>query len=88
MLYGRHLRLLESFYLDDTNGTIVDAGGPGSPSASSGGGGGGGSSGGGCFIATTSSGLTHITAVPMIPYLALMLVLFVIGKALQGGRKR
>ena len=72
------------------NGTIVDAGGPGSPQASSGGGGGGGggSSGGGCFIATTSPGLSHITAVPMIPYLARMLLLFVISKATQRGRKQ
>jgi len=70
------------------NGTIVDAGGPGSPSASGGSGGGGGSSGGGCFIATTSSGLPNITVVSMMPYLALMLMLFVIGKAAQGGRKR
>jgi len=41
--------------LDDTNGIIVDAGGPGSPApaaTSSGGGGGGG--GGGCFIATAA----------------------------------
>ena len=52
------------------------------------GGGGGGGSSGGCFIATTSSGLSHITAVSMIPYLALMLLLFVIGKAAHGGRKR
>jgi len=69
------------------NGTIVDAGGPGSPAASTGGGGGGG--GGGCFIATTSSGLFHMSAAPMAPYLALMLLLFVIGKAtVQGRRKR
>ncbi|MHC4245095.1 MAG: LamG-like jellyroll fold domain-containing protein, partial [Planctomycetota bacterium] len=40
--------------LDNTNGTIVDAGGPGSPppAAQSGGGGGGG----GCFIATAANG--------------------------------
>ena len=77
--------------LDDTNGTIVEPGGPAFASDSSddgtGGGGGGGSSGG-CFIATTSSGLPDITVVPMLPYLALMLLLFVIDKASQGGRKR
>ena len=69
------------------NGTIVEPGGPAFASTSTGGGGGGGG-GGGCFIATTSSGLSHITAIPMIPYLALMLLLFVIGKAAHGGRKR
>ncbi|MBT8356716.1 MAG: hypothetical protein KJO61_02990, partial [Deltaproteobacteria bacterium] len=71
------------------NGTIVDAGGPGSPAASSsGGGGGGGSSGGGCFIATTSVGLANITVAPILPYFILTLLLFVIGKATQRGRKR
>jgi len=72
------------------NGTIVDAGGPGSAAASSSStpAAGGGSSGGGCFIATTTSGLSNITAVSMTPYLALMLLLLVVGKAAQGRRKR
>jgi len=70
--------------LNDTNGTIVEPGGPAFASASSDSTGGGG---GGCFIATTSSELPDITVVSMIPYLALMLLFFVIGKAAQRGRK-
>ena len=70
------------------NGTIVEPGGPASTTDDGTGGGGGGGSSGGCFIATTSQGLRNKTVVSMIPYLALMLLLFVIGKAAQGGRKR
>ncbi|MDY6790034.1 MAG: hypothetical protein SWH54_02080, partial [Thermodesulfobacteriota bacterium] len=57
-------------------------------SGGGGGGGGGGSSGGGCFIATTSSGLFHVSAVPMAQYFVLMLLFFVIGKMVHGRRKQ
>ncbi len=73
--------------LDNTNGTIVDAGGPGSPPASSAAGGGGGGGGGGCFIATTSSGLPNITSVPVIIGLFIMVLLFATGRMVHGKRK-
>jgi len=69
------------------DGTIVDAGGPGSPPASSSGGGGGGG-GGGCFIATTTPGLSHIASVPVIIGLFIMVLLFAAGRIVYGESKR